>query len=91
MYKVEGVKIETGDARVLRGGSWINDARNVRSAYRNRNDPSNRDIIIIDNTGFRLARARKLRWMTCFGPDLYPVRMREYVILFGKKQRISGM
>lgn len=43
-----------GDSRVLRGGSWINNGRNCRSANRNHNDPSNRN----NNTGFRLARAR---------------------------------
>jgi hypothetical protein len=35
---------------VLRGGSWINNARNCRSAYRNRNHPEERN----DNIGFRL-------------------------------------
>ena len=36
---------------VLRGGSWANDAHNVRSAYRNANDCRNRN----ENIGFRLA------------------------------------
>ena len=36
----------------MRGGSWINNARNVRPAYRNRNEPSNAN----DNLGFRLSR-----------------------------------
>ena len=45
-----------GSNRVLRGGSWINKGRNVRSAYRNRNDPDNRN----DNIGFRLALARTI-------------------------------
>ena len=40
-----------GDNRVLRGGSWNNNGRNVRSANRNRNEPGNRN----DNIGFRLA------------------------------------
>ena len=44
-----------GENRVLRGGSWINDGRNVRSAQRNANDPGNRN----DNIGFRLARAQE--------------------------------
>jgi len=35
---------------VVRGGSWINDARNARSAYRNANHPGNAN----DNLGFRL-------------------------------------
>ena len=37
--------------RVYRGGSWANDARNLRCAYRNRRHPSKAD----DNQGFRLA------------------------------------
>ena len=36
--------------RVLRGGSWINNRNNCRAAYRNRNEPNNRN----DNIGFRL-------------------------------------
>jgi len=40
-----------GAQRVLRGGSWNNNASNCRSAYRNRNDPSNRN----NNIGFRVA------------------------------------
>jgi formylglycine-generating enzyme required for sulfatase activity len=38
---------------VVRGGSWNDNARNVRSAYRNRNEPGNRN----DNLGFRCAGA----------------------------------
>ncbi len=63
--------------RVLRGGSWINNGRNCRSAYRNNQDPDNRN----DNNGFRLvlspssqkaASARKvilsvLRWQILMG------------------------
>ena len=36
--------------RVLRGGSWNNNARNCRAANRNRNEPGNRN----NNIGFRL-------------------------------------
>ncbi|MEI6066546.1 MAG: SUMF1/EgtB/PvdO family nonheme iron enzyme [Methylococcaceae bacterium] len=43
-----------GSNRVLRGGSWNNNARNTRSANRNRNNPDERN----DNNGFRLALAR---------------------------------
>ena len=42
-----------GSNRVLRGGSWNNNARNTRSANRNRNNPAERN-----NNGFRLALAR---------------------------------
>lgn len=44
------MNIKTTD-RVLRGGSWNNNARNVRSANRNNNDPTNRN----NNVGFRVA------------------------------------
>lgn len=37
--------------RVVRGGSCFNDTRNARCAYRNRNEPANRN----DNIGFRVA------------------------------------
>ncbi|WP_410001148.1 formylglycine-generating enzyme family protein [Stieleria sp. JC731] len=42
-----------GVNRVVRGGSWINSAQNCRSAYRNANDPGNRN----NNLGFRLVAA----------------------------------
>lgn len=45
---------QQGDHRVNRG-SWNNDARNVRAAYRNANDPDNRN----DDLGFHLARAQE--------------------------------
>ena len=43
-----------GHNRVLRGGSWNNNAQNVRSAYRNHNEPGNRN----NNIGFRCAQAQ---------------------------------
>ena len=52
---------------MLRGGSWINEARNVRSAYRNDNDPGNRN----DNIGFRVAPARPVADAL---PDQSPIR-----------------
>lgn len=45
-----GERAESGSNRVRRGGSWNNTASNCRSAYRNNNDPSNRN----NNIGFRL-------------------------------------
>jgi formylglycine-generating enzyme required for sulfatase activity len=39
-------------SRVVRGGSWVNDPRDLRSAHRGRDYPTNRDSIL----GFRLAR-----------------------------------
>ena len=52
-YAAPGACGDTTARRVLRGGSWINKARNCRSAMRNHNDPGNRN----DNIGFRLAQA----------------------------------
>lgn len=43
--------LESGSRRVRRGGSWHNDARSVRSAYRRWSDPGRRS----DNLGFRCA------------------------------------
>ena len=40
-----------GSARVLRGGSWNNNARNCRVSNRNYNQPDNRN----NNIGFRLS------------------------------------
>ena len=48
-------KGERGSNRVKRGGSWNNDARNVRVANRNNNDPGNRN----NNLGFRLVSSRR--------------------------------
>jgi len=43
--------------RSLRGGSWNNNARNLRAANRNRNTPSNRN----NNNGFRVALGQHIR------------------------------
>ncbi len=44
--------------RAVRGGSWINNARNVRSAYRNANPRDDRN----NNLGFRLALSCSAVW-----------------------------
>ena len=44
----------TGAARVVRGGSWYNDAGSCRSAARNYGDPDDRSL----STGFRCARVQ---------------------------------
>ena len=41
-----------GCCRVIRGGGWMDDAKYLRSAYRNRYEPDNRDR----HVGFRLVR-----------------------------------
>jgi len=53
---------------VIRGGSWNNQPRNVRSANRNRNKPDNRN----NNVGFRLAQSTR----AAFGPSPEPDRSR---------------
>lgn len=49
-----GDRSQTRFNRVLRGGSWINNGRNARSANRNRNTADNRN----NNIGFRLVQAQ---------------------------------
>ena len=44
---------------MIRGGSWNNAARNVRSAYRNGNAPAIRN----NNLGFRPAPAHAFNWL----------------------------
>ena len=53
---------------MLRGGSWINNGRNCRSANRNHNDPSNRN----NNIGFRLARGHELKPSRVLGAGQQP-------------------
>ncbi|ESQ14224.1 MAG: hypothetical protein N838_12415 [Thiohalocapsa sp. PB-PSB1] len=45
--------VQQGRKRVLRGGAWNNNGRNLRSANRNGNPPDNRN----HNIGLRLAGA----------------------------------
>jgi len=47
----------TGERRVLRGGSWVNEARRLRSAYRDHDAPGDRGPL----GGFRLALGPELR------------------------------
>lgn len=55
---------EPGSNRVIRGGSWNNKAQNLRSAYRNNDQPENRN----DNLGFRLVSTLNL----CIGSSIVP-------------------
>ncbi|WP_306296791.1 SUMF1/EgtB/PvdO family nonheme iron enzyme [Candidatus Entotheonella palauensis] len=48
---------------MVRGGSWNNDAENLRAANRNRNAPEDRN----DNLGFRCVRPPV---MLCRASDL---------------------
>lgn len=45
----------TGNKRVMRGGSWYNDTKNVRAFIRGSDDPEHRSI----NLGFRLAYSNR--------------------------------
>ncbi|MDR1155545.1 MAG: hypothetical protein LBL04_12640 [Bacteroidales bacterium] len=42
---------------MLRGGNWNNNAQNCRSAYRNANNPDNRNT----NVGFRVVFCPQLK------------------------------
>ena len=59
----------SGDNSVNRGGSWNNNARNCRSANRNRNTPDNRN----KNVGLRLASTTQRVGRCCpIRTDPYP-------------------
>ena len=73
----------TGSKRVVRGGSWNNDARNVRAANRNANDPGNRN----ENLGFRLAREQE--WVGGPAPD--PTCTASGSAVAGEKQAGPGV
>ncbi|MBN1407416.1 MAG: SUMF1/EgtB/PvdO family nonheme iron enzyme [Calditrichaceae bacterium] len=70
-----------GSNRVNRGGSWNNNAQNVRVANRNRNTPDNRN----NNLGFRLLSTGAQTefadpWKgkpCCVCPDLYPASLQQ--------------
>lgn len=49
---INGRSEQNGSLRVLRGGAYWNEARNLRSANRNRNKPENRN----NDVGFRCVR-----------------------------------
>jgi len=44
----------SGSNRVIRGGSWNNNAQNLRSAYRNNYGPADRN----NDIGFRLVSTK---------------------------------
>ncbi len=61
--------LHNGPRRAIRGGSWNGNARNVRAAYRSRNEPDNR----WNNLGFRCAGAHaRTGW---FGPEQTVIRV----------------
>ena len=54
----EQTEQQSNECRVLRGGSWINNAENCRAAYRNRNRPANCNRIYGFRVCFRLHGCR---------------------------------
>ena len=67
-----------GSNRVLRGGSWNNDAANCRTANRNTNEPTNRNT----NNGFRLA-------LNSAGMEAIALRLQTEQIVFPSEQEKS--
>ncbi|MBO6130569.1 MAG: SUMF1/EgtB/PvdO family nonheme iron enzyme [Treponema sp.] len=73
---IGGTGASSGSNRVNRGGSWNNDASNCSVAYRNNNNPNNRN----NNLGFRVVRSAQhpfiwLRGYRSFrGKGFFPTR-----------------
>ena len=64
---------EGSSARVLRGGSWNNNAENCRAAYRNRNAPAARN----NNYGLRVCfrlHGRLVAWTSARNGRALPSR-----------------
>lgn len=59
-----------GSNRVIRGGSWNNNANNARVSNRNNNNPNNRN----NNNGFRLACSSKQQTDSEQAPVSFPVK-----------------
>lgn len=70
---------DSGQYRVVRGGSWNNNDNNVRSANRNRNDPTNTN----NNIGFRCSRL--LQIFMIFNPNT--IRSRMCRLCWGSERR----
>ncbi len=49
-------RVRRSTNRVKRGGSWNNNANNVRAAQRNNNTPTNRN----NNIGFRVVNPQRI-------------------------------
>ncbi len=60
-------RAQQGRKRVLRGGGWNNNGRNLRCANRNANQPDNRN----DNIGLRLAGALRVGGSVSQRPVLF--------------------
>ncbi|TAN42491.1 MAG: hypothetical protein EPN22_12010 [Nitrospirae bacterium] len=77
---------------MLRGGSWNNNARNVRAVNRNNNTPDNRN----NNLGFRLASTHhhskreplrlRMHGQCAMCPDRCPARRGQPPIPFVKRE-----
>ena len=63
MFDFRALTMRNGNNRVIRGGSWNNDANNCRVANRNNNNPNNDNN---NNLGFRVClTAQPLIWCGC--------------------------
>lgn len=58
MFFDREMPVNSGSNRVLRGGSWNNNATNCRVSNRNRNNPDNRN----NNNGFRLSLSSQIQF-----------------------------
>jgi hypothetical protein len=69
----------------LRGGSWNNNANNVRAAYRNNNHPDNRN-----NNGFRVVAVRPTTQFVPF-PGFQTLRLRSSLARKPSKYFTTGI
>ena len=89
-YLTKNRAVIEGNNRVLRGGSWNNNAENCRVSNRNNNNPDNRN----NNNGFRIAHSSRLGWMSAFEQVIVLLLLRtnsvDYCSISREIQRLSG-
>ena len=71
---------------MARGGSFINNRRNCRAAYRNRNDPDNFN----NNVGFLVARSTFLNLLTLAQYEHAAALLTEIGKLLGGWQKVHN-
>jgi hypothetical protein len=78
MHETIAITCSKSRKKAVRGGSWINNAQNVRSAYRNNRHRGNRN----NNIGFRFALSSMVQKMMAWIRQLNIATMDQMAIVW---------